>query len=1031
MNARRLRLVSIILAVCAVTMSLLAGAAASAGAVAVANQIWSPFPVAKAVSVKGHALARTHDRLTVREPDSAPVRQYRPQPSSAWPAAGTGVAHLGGAALGWSRQEAPSAAGVSAPAPSARAGTLPVWVSGAAGGGKAAMADVGPAPAGVRVTMAGRGAALAAGSSGIVLSLARADGSSARTTVSVRLDYAAFSQAYGGGWATRLRLVELPACALTTPGKAACRRQTPLPGSNETAAQELTASVPVSGSPMVLAATSSTAGAEGSYTATSLKPSGTWSVQNGDFSYSYPVNVPPTLGGSAPSVALTYDSQSIDGETSGTNTQASWIGDGWNYSPGFIERSYQPCAQDGISKSGDLCWGGYNATLSLGGMSSPIVRDDATGTWHLQNDNGATVQDLSGAANGVWNGEYWLVTTPDGTKYYFGQDHLPGGSGSDAATNSAWGEPVYSPGSGDPCNKSVASQCQMGYRWNLDYVVDPAGNLTEYDYATETNYYQRGGGQGTGTLTQYVRGGYPTQVSYGWLLSQAIAGGKPAAQVEFGVSQRCLTSSTFSNCAYANLSSGTASNWPDTPYDENCNATGACTVDSPTFWSTVRLTSITTQVLEGSAYQPVDSYALTQSFPDAGGGAATPVMFLDTITHTGEDGTAVALPPVTFTPTEIDNRVDGLVPAATPLYRPRIAEIATEYDSDIGITYAAPACSRVNNTMPSSAAANTMPCYPVYWTPSGEVTPIEDWFNKSLVSRVDVADETGAGSPVQVTNYSYLGGAAWHYDDSPLTESSQRTWDQFRGYAQVETSTGAAPDPVTESIATYLRGMDGDDNGAGGTTSASVTDSLGDSVTDSNWLSGLILETDTYTAAGGTVDAKSVSGPWAYAQTASQAQPDGLPTLTAELPQSQQSRSLSLLANGSWRTVKTVTTDNADGQVAQVDAKGDGTAADPEVCSTTSYATSAANPMMESYPSRVLAVAGPCGTAPTAADTVSDTLTYYDGTGNGSLTSMGTLGAITGGGQVTGTQVISGYSSSGSPQYRPSRRPPSTRTAAS
>ena len=51
------------------------------------------------------------------------------------------------------------------------------------------------------------------------------------------------------------------------------------------------------------------------------------------------------------------------------------------------------------------------------------------------------------------------------------------------------------------------------------------------------------------------------------------------------------------------------------PFDQNCGSSGTCTMDSPTFWSTVRLTSITTQVLEGSSYQPVDSYALTQSFP--------------------------------------------------------------------------------------------------------------------------------------------------------------------------------------------------------------------------------------------------------------------------------------------------------------------------------------------------------------------------------------------------------------------------------
>ena len=110
-------------------------------------------------------------------------------------------------------------------------------------------------------------------------------------------------------------------------------------------------------------------------------------------------------------------------------------------------------------------------------------------------------------------------------------------------------------------------------------------------------------------------------------------------------------------------------------------------------------------------------------------------------------------------------------------------------------------------------------------------------------------------------------------------------------------------------------------------------------------------------AAGGSVDKKTINGPWTYKTTASQAQPDGLPTLTAELPQTSETRSLALLANGSWRTTTTDTSDNADGQVDQVDAKGDGTSSDPEICTTTAYASSSANPMMETYPSQVLAAA--------------------------------------------------------------------------
>ena len=167
--------------------------------------------------------------------------------------------------------------------------------------------------------------------------------------MSVRLDYAGFAGEYGGGLGiaaaaggvARVR-ADHAWQGLLPPADAAG-------GENEAAGEQLTATVPVSGSAMVVAATSTAGGAEGSYAATSLKPSGTWAVQDGDFDYSYPITVPPALGGSAPSVALAYDSQSIDGETSGTNSQASWIGDGWDYSPGFIERSYQPCSQDGIS----------------------------------------------------------------------------------------------------------------------------------------------------------------------------------------------------------------------------------------------------------------------------------------------------------------------------------------------------------------------------------------------------------------------------------------------------------------------------------------------------------------------------------------------------------------------------------------------------------------------------------------------------------------------------------------------------------
>jgi len=58
MNARRFRLLSIVVALCALVGSLTTAVVPAASAAAKANPIWSPFPVVKAVSVKGHSLAR-------------------------------------------------------------------------------------------------------------------------------------------------------------------------------------------------------------------------------------------------------------------------------------------------------------------------------------------------------------------------------------------------------------------------------------------------------------------------------------------------------------------------------------------------------------------------------------------------------------------------------------------------------------------------------------------------------------------------------------------------------------------------------------------------------------------------------------------------------------------------------------------------------------------------------------------------------------------------------------------------------------
>ncbi|MGC0313247.1 ricin-type beta-trefoil lectin domain protein [Kitasatospora acidiphila] len=959
----------------------------------------------------------------------------------------------------------------------------------------------GDAPSSVRVQTADHTAAQAANVDGLLVGLSRADGSAKAGKVSVSVDYSSIEQAYGGGWASRLHLVAMPACALTTPQLAQCRTQTPLATQNDQLGKKLTATVDLPGgtttnaaltgpgkavpaalagaattSAVNAATTSSTAvaaisgvnGSQGNYAATSLSASGSWSqTASGAFTYNVPISVPPALGGSAPSVALSYDSQSIDGETSGRNSQSSWIGDGWNYSPGFIERSYKPCSADGITGSGDECWAGYNATLSLGSHSGQLVRD-GNGLYHLQGDDGTKVEDLSGASNGLWNGEYWKVTTTDGTQYYLGLNHAPGTT-SDPATNSAWGAPVYMPNSGDPCydsSKGNASQCaaEPGWRFNLDFVVDPNGNLQRYDWANETNSYNMGYGQviqsgGGGAMTAYTRGGYLSQISYGYKVADEQAGHDPAAKVVFTPAQRCTTDPT--TCQASNLNATTATNWPDTPYDLNCtqdmatsgSGSNVCQIPSPTFWSTYRLQSIKTSVKVGSGWQDVDSYTLTHLFSNAGAtvdpvtgatvdpadaGALQSIMWLSQIQHTGLDTSAggsgnITLDPITFTGIEMDNRVDGLSPPAPPLYHPRISSFQTESGESIAVTYRAPECSRVNNHMPGSPDSDTMACYQTYWTTPGSAQPIADWFQKTLVSQVSDNDATKAGSPAKITAYTYSGGAAWHRDDSDLTDDQYRTWNDFRGYRTVTLTSGAAPDPVTQTVTSYFQGMDGDYKSDGTQRSITLTNSLGESATDSAWLAGSPQEVDTYTQAGGSIVAKALPGTPTMTTTVSQprtawtakspapATLSTLPDLTARRIQSASSRSLSLLANGSWRTTQSSTTYDSLGREQQVDNKGDISVPSQETCATTSYANApASNPMMLTYPSETITVSGGCGTAPGTNTTVKDSRTFYDG--DGTITHPGTLGQLGANGstlgRATASQAVQSYDGSGNPVFQ-------------
>ncbi|WP_259470727.1 RHS repeat-associated core domain-containing protein [Streptomyces sp. 1114.5] len=1004
------------------------------------------------VPVKGHDLA-TPARQSAPQPPSKPSKIAKPLVT------GTETVTVG--ADGAEAKAARSATGGASPASGgdsgATAGALAVRVAPGTGAGESAHKVT------VQVTAQEKSKAAGVTTPVVALSDAEAPSDKGNRTARVTLDLNALQAA---DWSDRAVLVALPACGLTTPERPECRTKTPVPSKldgdgqitadvvlpattvrattanqNGTVKAGFTADRASAGAAdaaqsqaLLLGADPAPNGPLGNYSATPLSPSAAWGsgTNVGNFTYTYPIQVPPPLGGAAPAVGLSYNSAAVDGKTSATNSQPSWIGDGWGYEPGFIERSYRGCDKAGIPGSADQCWGGQNATVSFGGHSGTIVRGDKDGVWHLQDDDGSTVEQLTGAPKSAGDTdyrdmEYWRITTPDGIQYYFGRNHLPGGDGSDPAANSVLTTPVYSPNSGDPCFNSATgngSWCQMAWRWQLDYVVDTRGNLTTYKYATEGNKYGRGRGQSGntgGTATDYQRAGYIKEIGYGQRLDdQKAAKGvlKPAAKILFQEEERCDPSLTPSCSADQRATHPTA--WPDVPVDQICDSS-SCATSAPTFFTTKRLSQIATQVLVNSDYRTVDTWKLNQTLADPGDMTGR-LLQLDSVQRIPSNGQAeiTNLPAVTFKYEFKDNRVDGNKLTGLRYKRPRLTGLTTETGGRTNVIYGDVECSRDNNHMPVSEDRNTMACMPVKWYLPGQSSPdpVDDWFNKYLVRTVTEQDTTGASPLAKTTEYTYdAAGAAWHRNDAEFTDPKTRTWDQFRGYQSVTVTTGSeftGEAPKTQQKVTYLRGMDGDYLADKSRRGVQVANPLGGTVTDSDWRSGQVLATEVFDKAGGTVQTVSGSTPTpdpdAQQISSTHAQSAGAPNIYARYADSRTTAlSTARLADGGSRTTTVVTTtEPARGnRVITVDDKGDGTAATPETCTTTRYADSDNKQLLNLVAERVT-IQGPCGSSPAAANTVSGTRTLYDGKAFGKA---GTVGDPTTG------QVLDHFDQGGNPVY--------------
>ncbi|MFE2159919.1 RHS repeat-associated core domain-containing protein [Streptomyces lydicus] len=836
---------------------------------------------------------------------------------------------------------------------------------------------------------------------GVVLT---ATGPARGGSTEIGINYASFAAAYGGDYAGRLQLMRLPACALTTPDKAACRHLSPQRFTNQRARQQITAplnfkATPGGGQKMVLALTAGTKSGAGDYKATPLAASSTWEAggSSGSFTWSYPLRTPPAAAGPQPDLNIYYDSSSVDGRTASTNNQSTTVGEGFDLTSSYIERKYGSCDDDGQDEKFDQCWKYDNASLVLNGKASELVKDDTTGAWHLKNDDASLVTHHTGADNGDDDGEYWTVTTSDGTTYTFGLNKLPG-AGADDRTDSVWTVPVFGDDKDEPGYDNGTTLAKrdkkQAWRWNLDLVQDTHANAMTYWYQAETNNYDKLGDDNTGT--PYTRGGYLKEIRYGQRAGSLFSA-TPAAsnKVVLSYAERC----TAAGNGCDSLSKDTRDNWPDVPFDAVCKDGDKCTGNvAPTFFTRKRLTALTTYAWDTAAatpaYTPIDAWSLKQQYLDPGdtGDSSDQSLWLDEIKHTGKHGTDIALDPVRFDHEFRPNRVDSTSDDILSLEKPRLKTITSEAGAQTIVSYAEADCV-AGQTMPK-IDQNTRRCYPVYWRPNGgSAEPQLDWFQKYPVTSVSTTDPYGGSVAVQHT-YTYSGGGAWHYNDDPLTPAKERTWSLWRGYEKVTHLTGDPAGTQSKTVTVYMRGMNGDRLlSADGKAidpdkrrTATVNGIKAADITDSEQYAGFTRETATYNSAAYTTG--TVNDPWSK-RTATQHK--SYADTESYFTRTGATHARTAITSGITPTdrVHTIATTYDDLGMAQtVEDRGDDAKPGDETCTRTWYARN--DDGLTSLVSRTRTTAKPCSTTDAdldlpadssrPGDVISDTATAYDTT---------------------------------------------------
>ncbi len=494
----------------------------------------------------------------------------------------------------------------------------------------------------------------------------------------------------------------------------------------------------------------------------------------GAATWQVPLGAPTGRNGQAPALALRYHSGVVDELRGAQNPQASWAGLGWNLDLGYIARKI-----DLDENYVPRCTNEY--TLVLNGVSSKLL---ALGNneYRTEEERYWRVQRLTTTTNR--GGDYWLVTTPDGTQYRFGyQDETAGAD----SRESAWWM-VTTGCDGSPQFRTT------NWRWNVDQIADTHGNIIRVDYRRETNDYvflwqghahiYSGGrwcngayecwcqvyGQtfychdymaGQAHPSGYVRGGSLEQITYSW----------PSAthKVVFQVAARS-----------------------DYPAAFDSQTMGIQPVQ--TFWNKQRLQAV--EVRSNGQGQVVRRYEVSAGYDEDGR------LRLQGMQEVAADGTR--LPQMTFgylrLPGYSGNCVQGQSEGG---WKPWLSTVSTGYGGSIGFNYTAP------------------PGLP--WFQNGQTLGPNEGGRCWYRYRVREATANPGVGPVMRTVYEYRHAT----DNGPHSGNWQGT--EFRGHPRVRVIQRNADGSIAAYSDHYFH------QGLGQSTATGI---CGGDVADANGLQG-------------------------------------------------------------------------------------------------------------------------------------------------------------------------------------------------